>query len=256
MPLQSDIGIATSAFGRLSLKAALRCIADLAPAAEISSFGPHSLLDLDNTRAVAKAGLSFSVHGPFANVNLGSLDEAERRAALELHRRHLEIAAALGASVYVIHPDRQQEPRPQSGPVAEAHERSFAELNALQAALGVIVAVENMPGTESSYYAAPGDLDLCGLGLALDTGHASLCGNLSAWIADPHAELRHVHLHDNQGPGKGDLHQPLGTGVVDAATVLSAARAAGATVVLEHTSEADVLSSLSYLIRRGLVREA
>jgi len=253
MPLQSDIGIATSAYSQLSLATALARIAELAPSAEITSYGAHTLLDIDNARAVTGCKLSFSVHGPFSNVSLGSLSESKRRAAVELHRRHLKIAALLGATVYVVHPDRKEALGPRSNLMAANLQRSFAELCVLQDTLGIPIAVENMPTMGLSHYAAPGDLDLCGLGLALDAGHASLCGNLDAWLADPLAEVRHVHLHDNQGPGKGDQHRPLGTGVVDAAAVLEVARTAGASVVLEHTNEADVLSSLEYLRRRGLI---
>ncbi|HET6496219.1 MAG TPA: sugar phosphate isomerase/epimerase family protein [Thermoleophilia bacterium] len=253
MPLQSDIGIATSAYSHLSLAAALDRIEELAAAAEITSYGAHTLLDIDNARAVMGRRLSFSVHGPFSNVSLGNLSESKRRAAVELHRRHLKIAALLGATVYVVHPDRKETLGPRSDLMAANLQRSFAELCVLQDSLGIPIAVENMPTMELSHYAAPGDLDLCGLGLALDTGHASLCGNLDAWLADPRAEVRHVHLHDNRGPGTGDQHAPLGTGVVDAAAVLEVAQAIGASVVLEHKNEADVLASLEYLKLRGLI---
>ncbi len=91
------------------------------------------------------------------------------------------------------------------------------------------------------------------MGLALDVGHAAIAGTLSDWLADPHATLRHVHLHDNLGPAGGDLHMALGAGVIDAAPALAAARAAGATIVLEHIREADVLASLEHLRARGLL---
>jgi sugar phosphate isomerase/epimerase len=253
MTLPHDIAIATSAYRDLPLQFALRRIAELAAAAEIISYGPHSLLELDNARAAAKAGIPFSVHGPFASGNLGNPSEPRRRAAIELHRRHLKIAAMVGAVVYVVHPDQQEAPGPRSDQVIQALQRSFAELRGLQEALGVLVVVENMPLPELSHYTAPGDLDLCGLGLALDAGHAALRGNLQAWITDPQVQLRHVHLHDNPGPGSSDAHQPLGTGVVDTPAVLAAARAAGVLCVLEHTNEADVLASLTYLEQRGLL---
>ena len=122
--------------------------------------------------------------------------------------------------------------------------------------MGVPVAVENMSVAGCSHFVAPGDLDLQGLGLVLDAGHAALTGTLAAWIADPRATLLHVHLHDNQGVGGGDVHQALGTGVVDAAPVLAAARAAGATIVFELTCEADVISSLQHLRDRGLLPQS
>lgn len=249
----SDIGISTGAYPRLSLASALLRIAELAPAAEVFSLGLHSLLEPVNTRALAASGLPFSVHGPFTHSGLGSRSQATRLAAVELHRRHMSAAAELGSHLYIVHPDLQPRWRLWDPRVADALQRSFAELRALQEEIGLEVAVENMPIASHSHFTAPGDLDLQGLGLALDVGHAALTGTLADWLAHSHALLRHVHLHDNQGDRTGDQHQPLGTGVIDAAPVLEVARAAGATIVLEHAREADVLSSLEHLRERGLL---
>jgi sugar phosphate isomerase/epimerase len=249
----SDIGISTGAYRGLPLAAALQRIAELAPFAEICSWGGHSLLVPDNERATAASGLPFSVHGPFTHDGLGSRFASRRRAAMDLHRRNIWVASELGASLYVVHPDLQRRKRPWSPRVAAALERSFSELRALQEDLGLVILVENMPFTRRSHYTAPGDLDLQGLGLTLDVGHAAIAGTLRAWLSDPGAPLRHVHLHSNLGHQAGDLHHALGTGVVDAAPALAAARAAGATIVLEHTSEAAVISSLEHLRIRGLM---
>ena len=108
-----------------------------------------------------------------------------------------------------------------------------------------------------SHFGAPGDLDLGGLGLILDTGHAAICGTLHDFLREPHAELAHVHLHDNRGPADaGDPHLPLGRGVVDTRAVLRAARASGATVILELLSEDAILESIAHLDRKGLLDEA
>ena len=82
-----------------------------------------------------------------------------------------------------------------------------------QRELGVRIVVENLPGVGFSHFGAPGDLDLGELGLILDTGHAAICGTLHDFLREPHAELAHVHLHDNRGPADaGDPHLPLGEG--------------------------------------------
>ena len=250
----SDIGISTGAYAGLPLAAVLLLIRELAPAAEITSYGSHSLLELDNARAVAASGLPFSVHGPFFRVGLGSTSEAKRRAAVELHRRHLKISAILGATLYLVHPDRQRKRQARQPAVITALRRSFAELRAYQEEYGVPIVVENMPFTGLSHFTAPGDVDLCGLELALDVGHAAVSGTLPDWLENPRATLRHVHLHDNMGPATGDQHHPLGTGVVDAGAVIAKARGAGASLVLEHTNGDDVLASLYYLRARGLIK--
>jgi sugar phosphate isomerase/epimerase len=249
----SDIGISTGAFRGMPLAAALLRIAELAPFAEVCSWGGHSLLDPENERAVASIGLPFSVHGPFTHDGLGNRFESKRRVAMDLHRRTIWAASELGATVYVVHPDLHKRRRPWNPRVAAALQRSFAELHDLQDELGLPILVENMPFTGRSHYTAPGELDLQGLGLTLDVGHAAITGTLRRWLSDTSVPLRHLHLHSNHGHTAGDLHDALGTGVVDAAPALAKARAVGATIVLEHTNEAAVMASLEHLRVRGLM---
>jgi sugar phosphate isomerase/epimerase len=250
----ADIGISSSAYAELLLPAALARIAELGTAAEIRSFGLHTLLSVRNRRAARSAGLPYTVHGPFGYTGLGDVDQGARREALDEHRRHLAAAAEVGARLYVVHPDWRPGGADHDPAVTAALESSYRELAEIQAETGVEVVVENMPGVGHSHFTRPGELDLQGLGLILDVGHASISGCLDAWLADPQARLRHVHLHDNHGAGgDDDPHLPLGAGVVDAAPVLAAARAAGASVVLEHDNDDAVVASIAHLRARGLL---
>jgi sugar phosphate isomerase/epimerase len=249
-----DIGISSSAYAELVLGSALERIAAVASSAEIRSFGLHTLLSPRNRRAALEAGLSCSVHGPFGYNSLGDVSEAARLKALDEHRRHLEASAEIGATLYLVHPDEQPDPAWPNAAVISALERSFDALLELQSETGVPIVVENMPGARCSHFTAPGDLDLRGLGFALDVGHASISGTLDAFLVDPPSGWRHVHLHSNHGVGDlADPHLPLGAGVIDAAPVLAAARAAGASIVLEMDNADDVASSLAYLRSRGLI---
>ena len=248
-----DIGVSTGAYYELSLGAALMRIAEIAPSAEILSLGLHSLLEPVNARVIEAAGLPFTVHGPFAHFEFGSRWAAKHRAAMDLHRRHMWVAAELGARLYIVHPDMQRRARGWNQRIADSLELAFEELSSLQDEIGLPIAVENMPFSRHSHFTAPGDLDLKGLGLVLDAGHATITGTLSEWLSKPQGELRHVHLHDNQGHLGGDRHDPLGTGVVDLEPVLAAARAAGVGIVLEHKDEASVIASLDHLRSRGLL---
>jgi len=249
-----DIGISSSAYSELLLAPALERIAAVAASAEIRSFGLHTLLSQRNRRAALEAGLPCSVHGPFGYSGLGDASEAARLEALDEHRRHLAAAAEIGATAYLVHPDWRPKPGPRDSAVVSALERSFDALRELQSETGVPIVVENMPGAGCSHLTAPGDLDLRGLGFALDVGHASISGTLDAFLAAPPPEWRHVHLHSNDGVGDSDdPHLPVGAGVVDAAAVLAAARAAGASIVLELNNADDVATSLAYLRGRGLI---
>ena len=256
VPIYDDIGISTGAYANFSLAAALLRIGEIAPSAEILSVGRHSLLDEANARVIELAGLPFTVHGPFLHFEYGSRSQRQHRAALEVHRRHLAVAAELGARVYVVHPDLQRRYKGWDARVVKTLERSFEELAVLQEEYGVVIAVENLPFVRHTHFRAPGDLDLHGLGLSLDVGHAAVTGTLAAWLGDKTYDLKHVHLHDNEGHVGGDQHLPLGRGTIDAAPVMALARAAGAQVVLEHKNEADVIESLRHLHERGLLERA
>jgi sugar phosphate isomerase/epimerase len=248
------IGISTSAYADRLLPVALERIAELAPAAEIRSFGMHTLLSKRNRAEVLKAGLWYSVHGPFGYTGIWDVDEAERLKALGEHRRHLEASAEIGAHLYVVHPDWRPDVGRRDPAVIAQLDRSFETLLAWQDELGVDVVVENMPGAGRSHFTHPGDLDLRGLGLVLDVGHASISGCLDDWLDDPRARLRHLHVHDNHGEGDDDdPHLGLGQGVVDVTAVMAAAREAGATVMLEHDRDESVVTSLARLRALGLL---
>jgi sugar phosphate isomerase/epimerase len=249
-----DIGISTSAYAGHRLPAALERISEQASFAEIRSFGLHTLLSKRNRAEAQRAGLTYSVHGPFGYTGIWDLDEAERLKALDEHRRHLEASAEIGALLYVVHPDWRPEVKPRDPAVVAQLDRSFETLRDWQDELGVEIAVENMPGAGMSHFTHPGDLYLRGLGLVLDVGHASISGCLDEWLDDPRAPLRHLHVHDNHGEGDhDDPHLELGAGVVDVAAVMAAARAAGASAVLEHDSDDAVRVSLARFRELGLL---
>jgi sugar phosphate isomerase/epimerase len=255
MTLPPDIGLPSQIYCDETLAAAFERLAPRTGLVEIDSFGLHTVLSPRNRRDALASGLRLTVHGPYGfDIQPGSPDEGVRAQAVAQHRRHVEAAAELGALLYVVHPDYIEPPGPRDPVVVSALQRTIADLAELQRATGLPIVLENMPGVGASHFAAPGDLELGELGLALDCGHAAISGTLDAFLAAPRARLAHVHLHDNGGPTDADdSHSPLGEGIVDAAAVLACARAAGATVILEHLDEPAVLASIAYLEAHGLV---
>jgi len=257
MLLPPDIGLAATAWFDQPLAAALAHIAPLTGLAEIYSDYNHSLVKAANRRAAVQSGLRLTVHGPWEGADVGHPCEAKRKAALAIHRRHLEAAAEVDATLYVLHPDYDLAPIVHSDAVRDALRRSVVELAVLQDEYGVGVTLENLMGADHTHFARPGDLDLGELGLALDTGHAAACGALEEFLREPQAQLRHVHLHDNAGPVNGetgeDSHLALGRGVVNAGAVLAVARRAGASTIIEVLTPEGVSASLEHLRREGLV---
>jgi sugar phosphate isomerase/epimerase len=255
MGLPPDIGLPSQIDPELPLVELFARLAPLTSLVEIDSFGMHTVLSPRNRRDAIESGLRLTVHGPYGfDIQPASRDEAVRRQAVAVHRRHIEAAAEIGALLYVAHPDYVEPPGPRDQGAVDALQRTLADLADLQREIGVPIGVENMPGAGSSHFTAPGDLELGELGFVLDCGHAAISGTLDAFLADPQARLIHVHLHSNLGPTDADdPHRPLGEGVVDAAAVLAVARAAGATVILEHLDEPPALASIAWLEAQGLV---
>ena len=255
VPIYDDIGISTGAYANFSLAAALLRIGEIAPSAEILSVGQHSLLLAANVRVIELAGLPFTVHGPF-------LTSSTAAAPSGTTGRRSRCTAATSPW-----PQSWARASTSSIPTCSAGTRvgrargqdargSFEELAVLQEESGSSSPSRTCRSCGHTHFRAPGDLDLHGLGLSLDVGHAAVTGTLAAWLADGTYDLKHVHLHDNEGLVGGDQHLALGRGVIDAAPVMELARAAGATVVLEHKNEADVIESLRHLHARGLIERA
>ncbi|MBM3148277.1 MAG: sugar phosphate isomerase/epimerase, partial [Actinobacteria bacterium] len=280
----AGIGVPTIAWDEWRLERALEQAAAYAGLVEIYSDGMHSLLSAGNRSAAQHSGLEFTVHGPYDGLEIGSRKERHRRAAMETHRRHLEAAAEIGATRYVVHPDFAAKVyRSAAAPggrcdrewghderVVAALQASFVELEELQRTTGVRVVIENMPAPGRSHLHGRGDLacgrpgrvddpalDLGELGFVLDAGHAAICGTLQGFLADPPPGFAHVHLHDNKGSEEtGDPHLALGQGVVDACAVLEAARRARATVILELGDEVRLRQSIAYLELEGMLDDA
>jgi sugar phosphate isomerase/epimerase len=235
------IGISTWAYQDLSLREALERISQLSNCAEILCEARHSLFNPNNLEATESFGLKYTVHGLVADVNIASIYPALREASMNLHRRAIEASAAAGASLYVIHPGFTAWSfyRPDA---LQALDLSLQELAPLQEELGIRLGIENMPKSDWLFFHEPG-LDLHGMGLVLDVGHAQTCSTLEAFLGHP--ELTHVHLHDNSG--QNDEHLPLGKGCIDFRPVLKAIEAKGITAALEQKTESGVLESLDVL---------
>ena len=245
-----EYGISTVAYPQLLLGAALARIARLAPLAELRCDSEHCISDPRNLRAAQSAGaagLRFTVHGPFLKQEIWSANKSSRQAAVADHRRFIELAARIGAEVYVVHPDYTVRRTSYNPAVVASLHDSFAQLREMQTEFNLKIAIENMPGVGHSHFATP-ELNTCGLPTVVDVGHANLSGCLPQMIA--RRDIVHWHLQDN--PGRGDdPHDAVGRGTVNWPLVLTRVRETvvenGATIVLEVSSDADVLASLAYL---------
>lgn len=185
--------------------------------------------------------LRYTMHGPFA-ANLFTPDEGDRHE--RLLRAGLEVAAALGAEVMVVHPGCRTRPPAAAGlTMRQLMEREGEALRRLADAAeraGVLLALENMdgPGESWAYTYAVWPEQLAArvaaighpaIGACIDWGHLLLA---SRWFGfDLLAGTRalaphtiHFHVQDLFGVaaegdgdaeiGAGDLHLPPGWGAI------------------------------------------
>ena len=164
-------------------------------------------------------GVSLTLHAPFRDWNIGSFNDAARRASVEQVRQCLDDAATAGAGAVVVHgggvPSRYPEWVREKA--AANARQSLAECAAYANEVGVPLCLENQPANERTqrYTTTPKDLaemlaavpDAEQLGITLDVGHATANGyDWRAFVDRFGDRIRVCHVHDNDGTG--DHHDP------------------------------------------------
>lgn len=187
----------------------------------------------------AGRGHGYTVHAPLA-INLMA-EAPQLPMAQAVLRACLEVSAEIGAVHFVLHPGIFDERREHEAEELYARQRDMlAEFAELAAALGLIIAVENLyAASPTKRTALPSRLatELAAINhpnlyACLDFSHAYIHAHHNG--ADQMAEVaalaplaKHLHVHDSFGTisyrhanrrserlafGEGDLHMPLGMG--------------------------------------------
>ncbi|MEO2152241.1 MAG: sugar phosphate isomerase/epimerase family protein [Thermococcus sp.] len=193
--------------------------------------------------------LEVTVHAPFSDVNIGSLNEKLRTASIEVLAETLDVASRLNALAVTVHPGHCS---PASRKFREdynrVHRDSLRELERFSEEFGIRVGVENMPTFPILDAQTPERLaellDGINLGVTLDVGHLNTVGFPFERFMELLGErIVHVHLHDNSG--KSDEHLSLGRGTVPWREVLP--RLEKFSRALEVSSLDDARVSLAFL---------
>ncbi len=172
----------------------------------------------------------WSAHNPCNDWDLSSADEEHRRAAVEAHRRMIDVLGAMGVEHFVVHHVR---PSTLAGDPAamERGEQSLYELLEEARDAGVVLLIENFGNLAADALVATVEkLEDEWLGIVVDVGHAhhsqlAVSAESEIYTAAPY--LRSLHIHDNHGRGAGDEHLPPGWGTIDWASVMRALKDVG-----------------------------
>lgn len=193
---------------------------------------------LDHVAALREQhNLTYSVHAPFRDINIASLNEAVFNAAKADTLRALEVAVRIGARLLNLHPGVHGYFPQRHYADMKARERDvITALCDIGAQHNILIAVENLIETNVHFedtWDLSGTMELVRqvnspvLGLCLDTGHAFQAGLDVAAAVRTLAGVRagrgliHLHAHDNHG-GPIDEHLPVGDGAIDWLAVYAA----------------------------------
>ena len=151
-------------------------------------------------------------------VDLGGTDPTGWRESVEDLRACVDWLQSAGGSCLVVHPGGLSEPEDFADRRAQLV-RGLAVLADHAHGRGVMLCVENMPtgvfpgSRMADLFAIVEEVDRPEVALALDTGHAQICGSAPAETLAAGTRLCTTHVHDNNG--RQDLHLPPGLGRLD-----------------------------------------
>lgn len=192
---------------------------------EIVADGNYRLDVPDNVKrideAIASTNLSITVHAPYSDLNLATLNYPIWRESIRQICMCIEQASAWTDRV-TIHPGYMS-PVGKMMPERSWQQQKDAlrEIGNVAADHGVLACLENMISLKEFLCRDPGELfgmtgGMPGVGVTIDIGHANTVGLVRAFL--PYIpEASHMHIHDNFG--EHDDHLAIGRGNIDWTTV-------------------------------------
>lgn len=202
-------------------------------------------------RLFMEDGRTVTLHGPFMDLAPGALDDRIREVtarrlleAMELVPlfRPLSVVFHVGYDDRCYHDYRREW-------LAGSLE-TWEPIARRAEGLGVMISLENVFEQTPYMIAALLDsLSSSNVGFCLDVGHQNAFSTtpLAEWLSVLGSRLREVHLHDNDG--RGDDHEPIGSGSVAFPTLFAYLVETGLrpVITLEPHAEASLWKSLEAL---------
>ena len=193
---------------------------------EISAEGNYRLDNPKNFAAIKETlettGLKASVHAPFADLNLASMNYPIYRESIKQLSECVRLASEITDRV-TIHPGYLS-PAAKLVPdkIWKLHKDALVEIGKVAVEHGVTACLENMPNLPDFLCMDPDEISgmvsgVDGFGLTIDVGHANTVGKLDAFLKLI-GSAKHIHLHDNIG--RKDEHFFIGGGSIDWEKVL------------------------------------
>jgi sugar phosphate isomerase/epimerase len=165
-------------------------------------------------------GFKYSVHAPFADINIASLSKSILRATLKRMKQSIAYASALDAYMWVFHPGlRSGISMFYPGMDWLQNLESARSLFMTADDYGVKIAIENVPEPFPFLMKSTGDFQKFyseineDIGLVLDIGHANINNQNELFLTKLSNKIVHIHASDNNG--KEDQHLGIGQGTIN-----------------------------------------
>ena len=204
--------------------------------------------------AISSCGLELSVHAPFSDLNIASVNKPIWRETLRQIGETIAFAADY-SNIFIIHPGYISPLATQCVDKAMSKNNEALLVLARSAAeYGVRVTVENMANVDGFIGRSPQDVVAmleCGVGFTFDVGHAHTTHSIDSFLEVP---ADHIHLHDNRG--QVDEHLILGEGSIDWEKLLNTLNRYTGAYVIEARNLREGAQSFLYLKRAASVRTA
>lgn len=234
------IGISCPGFCMSSVSDMLEKISPHFKLWEIIAEGMHEMRNIKDEikNAVDSYDMRFSVHAPFSDLNLASLNPKIRQSTLDQIREAIHISSELGIDVVTIHPGHKSplgvyfEER-----FKKTNKESIKELDKMGKEFNVTLALENMPRMWISLcHDAHQMMELVNdteIKFCFDIGHANISGTITD-ILKLKENFANVHIHDNLGDR--DYHLVVGEGNIDVLGFLEQLKGYKGDYIIESTN--------------------
>ena len=168
-------------------------------------------------RGLEENSLRATIHGPFMDLNPGSVEPLLREATAHRFRQVMDAAAILKPRVVVLHPgyDKWRYGSNQAGWLEQSIV-TWSEVVRRAEETGTTVAVENIFEEEPSTLRVLLEaIDSPCLRHCFDVGHWNMFKKvgMEEWFAELGPFIAETHIHDNFGVK--DDHAPIGEGNID-----------------------------------------
>ena len=221
---EAKIGLSTLHCLSQPFKEMTRIIANAKTAyLEIVDEGLHAL---DKRRVkildelASSYGLEYSVHAPFADINVASPSKPILKAILKRMKKSIINASSLDCKTWVFHPGLKTGvsmfyPREDW----KQNLKTIRLLHRFAKDRGVEATLENVPEpfpflmkTVEDFQRFYAEINE-DIGLAFDIGHANINEQIEDFFEQFPTKIVHIHAHDNHG--ENDEHLGVGFGTVD-----------------------------------------